>query len=239
MPPFPLVVFDFDGTLIQEEVIDEIARIAGVEEQVAAITAKAMNGEMDFTESFLARVQLLKGTPVAVFQQVRAHINITPGAFELCKALKASGCKLAVLSGGFTPVVHFVAAQLGVDYAHSNHLAYTSNGDHFTGQVIGRVVDAQRKADLLLDICKLENMSPSQAVVIGDGANDLLMMKQAGRAIAFDGKAAVRKHVPRQCNGNLLDVIYHLGYDPEELRSLIDFDETKVVHTEPAAEWIE
>ncbi|KAI5846279.1 HAD-like domain-containing protein [Morchella snyderi] len=212
-----LAVFDMDSTLIQQEVIDEIARFIGVEDQVSAITARAMNGEIDFTESLRQRVALLKGVPSDVFEKLKSVITFTPGARELTRALKTLGFKLAVLSGGFMPLANYVKEELDLDYAHANTLVISEDGTQLTGELTGDIVHAERKAELLEKIANENGIALRQVIAIGDGANDLPMMFKAGLGIAFDAKPAVQLRAPCRINsGNLQDVLYILGFTKEE-----------------------
>ncbi|KAJ1806898.1 Phosphoserine phosphatase, partial [Coemansia sp. RSA 2598] len=157
-----LVVFDMDSTLIQQEVIDEIARATGIEKEVAAITESAMQGEIDFKESLARRVALLKGTPIEALEQVKQSLVFTEGAHYLCRALKSAGFKLAVISGGFLPLAKYVKAELGLDYAFANQLQVTADGKYLTGVTVGPVVDASRKAELLEVIAQAEGIALDQ-----------------------------------------------------------------------------
>lgn len=216
-----LVVMDMDSTLIRQEVIDEIARYAGVEPQVASITAAAMNGEIDFAESLRRRVALLKGTPVDILDKVRDGLIFTEGARELCKALKRAGFKLAVLSGGFMPLATYVKAELDLDYAFANQLRVSPDGKTLTGETIGPVVTGERKAELLEVIAQAEGVGLEQCVAIGDGANDLWMLARAGLGIAFDAKPKVQEKARTQINQkSLYYVLYLLGYTDEEAKQL-------------------
>jgi phosphoserine phosphatase len=217
-----LAVFDMDSTLIQQEVIDEIARKLGVEAQVSAITERAMNGELDFTASLRERCLLLKGVPSTVFEELRTVITLTPGAKELVRALKRLGFKTAVLSGGFTPLTSWQAQQLGLDYAFANHLAVSEDGATLTGEVIGEIVNAEKKREHLLAIAAKEGILPEQVMAVGDGANDLLMMSVAGLGVAFNAKPKVQIDAPARVNsGSLQDVLYLLGFTQEEQEELV------------------
>jgi len=215
-----LVVFDMDSTLIQQEVIDLIAESIGVKDEVSAITARAMNGELDFSASFRERAKLLKGADEDIFTKLRTVITPTKGARELIRALKRLGVKTAVLSGGFIPLTQWLANEMGLDYAYANSLE--SQDGKLTGAVLGEIVGAEKKRDLLLEIAKKENIALEQVVAIGDGANDLLMMKAAGLGVAFDAKPIVQLEAEARLNGgNLLDLLHIFGFTAEEIHVLI------------------
>ncbi|KAF2427776.1 phosphoserine phosphatase serb [Tothia fuscella] len=217
-----LVVFDMDSTLIQQEVIDEIARKLGVEKEVSAITERAMNGELDFTASLHARCALLKGVPSTVFTELRDVITLTPGAKDLVHVLKRLGYKTAVLSGGFTPLTSWQAEQLKLDYAFANHLEVSPDGSTLTGIVTGDIVNAERKREHLLAIAEKEGIALEEVLAVGDGANDLQMMGVAGLGVAFNAKPKVQVEAPARLNGkSLLDVLYLLGYTEEEVEGLL------------------
>jgi phosphoserine phosphatase len=218
-----LAVFDMDSTLIQQEVIDEIARELGVEDQVSAITHAAMNGELDFEGSLRKRVALLKGTPATVFEKLKARIELMPGARELVTALKRLGYKTAVLSGGFVPLTGWLAMEvLGLDYFHANHLVVSSDGKTLTGELEGEIVHAERKRAHVMSIAEKEGISLDQVFVVGDGANDLPMMKVAGLGIAFNAKARVQLEAPARLNSSsLVDVLYLLGISKSEQEELL------------------
>jgi phosphoserine phosphatase len=211
-----LVVFDMDSTLIQQEVIDLIAAYANVEAEVSKITAAAMNGEIDFTESLKRRVSLLKGIPSNVFELLKPQIKFTPGAHELCKVLKTKGYKLAVLSGGFIPLANWVKDELGLDYAYANNLEVEDGV--LTGKTIGRIVDGTIKAVLLREIASKENIDLDYSVAVGDGSNDLKMMAVAGLGIAFNAKPSVQLKAPSRLNNpTLRSILYILGYNDESI----------------------
>lgn len=205
-----LVAFDMDSTLIDAEVIDELARIAGVGEQVAKITAAAMRGELDFQESFRRRVALLQGLDAAAMRTVLDAIPLTEGAEHLIATLKTLGYKTAIISGGFTFMGHHLQQRLGIDYVFANELE-TRNGK-VTGNVVGQIVDAQRKAELLRDIAQKEGIALEQVIAVGDGANDLPMLSIAGLGIAFRAKPLVRESARQAISTLGLDgILYLLG----------------------------
>ncbi|MEZ4483813.1 MAG: phosphoserine phosphatase SerB [Syntrophotaleaceae bacterium] len=203
-----LVVLDMDSTLIQIEVIDELARLAGVGDQVAAITERAMNGELDFQQALRERVGLLKGLSAQALDQVYRELPFTPGAKNLIRILRRLGFKTAVISGGFDFFTDRLKSELGLDYAFANALQIVDG--QVTGQVDGAIVDGQRKAELLAEIAEREGITLSQVIAIGDGANDLPMLGRAGLGIAFNAKARVREQADYHINQGSLDSILHL-----------------------------
>lgn len=218
-----LAVFDMDSTLIQQEVIDEIARKLGVEDKVSAITARAMNGELDFSTSLRERVALLKGTPVSIFDELKQVITLTPGAKNLVKALKKLGYKTAVLSGGFKPLTPWLAEQLGLDYSYANAMVVSEDGLSLQGEVTGDIVHAEKKRDLVLEIAKANNIALEQVIAIGDGANDLPMMGVAGLGVAFNAKPRVQDAAPVRLNSSsLLNILYLFGLSEAEISQLVN-----------------
>jgi len=210
-----------DSTLIEQEVIDLIAASIGVEAEVSAITARAMNGELDFSSSFRERVKLLKGVNGDIFEKLRTVITPTKGVRELIKALRRLGVKTAVLSGGFIPLTSWLAQELGIDYAHANSLVISPSGE-LTGEVDGLIVNAERKRELLLEIAQKEGVSREQIVAVGDGANDLLMMGEAGLGVAWNAKPVVQMEAGARLNGgSLLDLLFVFGFTGEEVEMLV------------------
>ncbi|CAI6333550.1 unnamed protein product [Periconia digitata] len=217
-----LAVFDMDSTLIQQEVIDEIAALIGVQDQVSAITAAAMNGELDFEASLRARCKLLTGVPSSVWETLKDRITMNEGVPELLRALKRLGFKTAVLSGGFTPLAEWMAGRLGLDYAFANNLVVSSDGQTLTGELTGEIVHAEKKRQHVLEIAEKEGILLEQAVCIGDGANDLPMMGVAGLGVAFHAKPKVQMQAPARLNSkSMLDVLYLFGITREEQEVLI------------------
>ncbi|MFV5698365.1 phosphoserine phosphatase SerB [Flavobacterium sp. ZT3R17] len=206
-----LVCFDMDSTLIQTEVIDELAELAGVGEQVRAITESAMNGEIDFSESFKKRMALLEGLSEDVLQTVAENLPITQGAHRLMKALKYYGYKTAILSGGFTYFGNYLQKELGIDYVHANELEIIDG--KLTGNYLGEIVDGQKKAEYLKAIAEKEGININQTIAVGDGANDLPMLNLAGLGIAFHAKPTVKENAATSISSLGLDgVLYLLGY---------------------------
>jgi phosphoserine phosphatase len=205
-----LAVFDMDSTLIEAEVIDELAKAAGVGDQVAAITERAMAGELDFKASFKERMALLKGLDVGVLDAIGASLRLTEGAEVLFAELKRLGYKTAILSGGFTYFAKQVQAKLGIDYVFANELEVVDG--KVTGVAVEPIVDAQRKADLLRELAQKEGLSLEQTIAVGDGANDLPMLAIAGLGVAFRAKPLVKKSAKHAISTLGLDgVLYLLG----------------------------
>jgi phosphoserine phosphatase len=210
-----LVAFDMDSTLIQTEVIDELARHAGVGDQVAAITEAAMRGELDFQASFRRRVALLKGLPESALQHVVDSVPLMDGAERLISTLRRLGYKTAILSGGFTFVGRELQRRLGIDYLHSNELDIVDGV--VTGEVKTEIVDGARKAHYLTEIAKAEGLSMDQVIAVGDGANDLPMLRLAGLGIAFRAKPLVRQSARQALSTLGLDgILYLLGVRDRE-----------------------
>lgn len=215
-----LVAFDMDSTLIDAEVIDELAKAHGVGAEVAAITERAMRGELDFRESFRRRSALLEGLPEAALRQVAETVKLNDGAHRLIKALKLFGYKTAILSGGFQYVGEHLQRELGIDHVHANRLVI-ENG-RMTGAVDGPIVDAQRKAELLLDIAAREGISRQQTIAIGDGANDLPMLSAAGLGIAYHAKPVVKETASHAISNFGLDsVLYLLGFSDRDIETAL------------------
>ena len=207
-----LICFDMDSTLIQTECIDELAERAGVGAEVRAITESAMRGEIDFKESFTRRVSLLKGLDASVMQDIAEHLPITEGVDRLMSILKTCGYKIAILSGGFTYFGEYLQRKYGIDYVYANELEIDEN-NKLTGRFVGEIVDGHRKAELLKLIAQVEKVNLAQTIAVGDGANDLPMISEAGLGIAFHAKPRVVANARQSINTIGLDgVLYFLGF---------------------------
>lgn len=216
-----LFIFDMDSTLIYQEVIELIAAYADIEDKVAEITERAMNGELDFTESLRERVLLLKGIDAStLWDELKEKIIPTNGAKELCVALRKLGVVMGVCSGGFIPLASYVKDYLGLDYAYANTLGVDSDSK-LDGTTKGYIVNGEKKAELLLEIAAKHNIDPNTAVAVGDGANDLKMMAAGGWGIAWNAKPKVQKEAPCCLNTkSLKDVLYIMGYNDSEIEVL-------------------
>lgn len=213
-----LAVFDMDSTLIQAEVIDELAKAAGIGERVAAITERAMRGEIDFRASFSERMALLQGLSEEVLEDIGAGLRLTEGAERLFAELKRLGYKTAILSGGFTYFARQVQARLGIDYVYANELEIVDG--KLTGRAVEPIVDAQRKADLLQELASREGLTLEQTIAVGDGANDLPMLALAGLGVAFRAKPLVRQSARQSVSVLGLDgVLYLLGVEDRHTRA--------------------
>ncbi len=211
-----LVAFDMDSTLIQAEVIDELAKEAGVGDQVAAITESAMRGELDFKQSLKKRLSLLEGLDASVLKTVADRLPLTEGAEKLISTLKNLGYTIAILSGGFTYFGNILKEKLGIDYVYANELEI-ENGK-LTGNAIGDIVDAEKKAELLQKIADKESISLQQVIAVGDGANDLPMLNLAGLGIAFHAKPKVKKGARQSISTLGLDsILYLIGLSDRDL----------------------
>ena len=211
-----LVCFDMDSTLIQTEVIDELAMKAGVGDQVKEITARAMRGEIDFKESFRERVALLKGLDESVLKEIAENLPITEGAERLLRTLKQYGYRTAILSGGFTYFGNYLKHKLGIDYVFANELEIKKG--KLTGRHLHEIVDGKRKAELLELLAFKEDIHLEQVIAVGDGANDLPMLEKAGMGIAFHAKPKVKASAQHAISVNGLDtILYLLGFRDREI----------------------
>ena len=213
-----LICFDMDSTLIQTECIDELAERAGVGAKVREITASAMRGEIDFKESFTRRVALLKGLDAKVMKDIAEKLPLTEGVERLMSVLKTCGYKIAILSGGFTYFGEYLRKKLGgIEYVYANELEIGEDGK-LTGRYLGEVVDGRRKADLLKLIAQMEKVNMAQTIAVGDGANDLPMLSEAGLGIAFHAKPRVAANAGQSINTIGIDgVLYFLGFKDSHL----------------------
>jgi len=213
-----LVVLDMDSTFIQQEVIDLIAKAAGVGEQVAQITERAMRGEIDFKQSLAERVKLLKDLPVETLDKVREEIDLSQGAERMVKVLQALGHKVAVVSGGFDDVIGPLLKKIGVDFYRAN--SFETHDGKLTGTTQGPVIDRKAKAEALKEFAAQCGVPLAQTVAVGDGANDLDMMALSGLSIAFNAKPVVQAAAKAAItDGNLENVLFLMGITQEEIDS--------------------
>lgn len=203
-----LVAFDMDSTLIQMEVIDELARLANAGEKVAAVTAAAMRGELDFESSLRRRLALLKGLPETAIIDIAGRLPITAGAHRLLRTLKALGYKTAIISGGFRCFATRLQQELGFDFVYANELVV--HRGVITGEAVGEIVTARRKAEALQEIAAAEDLSMEQTIAVGDGANDLPMLSVAGLGVAFHAKPLVRERAQHSISRMGLDALLYL-----------------------------
>ncbi len=212
-----LVAFDMDSTLIQVEVIDELAKAAGSGEEVMAITEAAMNGELDFKESLRQRVASLEGLPASAMEEIAEKLPLTDGAELLIRTLKTLGYKTAILSGGFSYFAEHLQKKLGIDFIHANVLEIVDG--KLTGRVLGEIVDGERKASLLKEIAVEEGIKRRQTIAVGDGANDLPMLNKAGLGIAFRAKPKVKESAEQALSCLGLDgILYLIGMCDREIK---------------------
>ena len=206
-----LICFDMDSTLIETEVIDELAVKAGVGDKVKAITESAMRGEIDFKESFTQRVALLKGLDASVMREIAENLPMSEGIERLMTVLKRTGYKIAILSGGFTYFANFLKQRFGIDYVYANELEIVDG--KLTGRYLGEIVDGKRKAELLRLIAQVENVDIAQTIAVGDGANDLPMLATAGLGIAYHAKPKVKAGAKQSISTIGIDgVLYFMGF---------------------------
>jgi phosphoserine phosphatase len=227
-----LVFFDMDSTLVDMEVIDEMARCAGVHREVARVTEKAMRGELDFEESLIQRMGLLKGLKISELERIRDHIPLNPGVEELVTTLKWLGYRLGIVTGGFDFFADFLKEKLGFDYAFSNKLEIKSQA--LTGKVLGEVLDAVRKAQIVSQTACDLGIHLDQTVVVGDGANDAFMLAQAGLGIAYNGKKRL-DGVANVALGptGMTDILHLLGITQEDISDALACRSSFAEHSEP------
>jgi phosphoserine phosphatase len=205
-----LVVFDMDSTIVDAEVIDEIGRVAGVEEEVKGVTRRAMNGEIEFEDALRERVKLLKGLPVEVLGEIAENLELTPGAQELLITLKELGYKIALISGGFTFFTEKLKEKLNFDYAYANELVVKDG--KLTGEVSGKIIDANAKRDIIKEIAKKEGITMDEVIAVGDGANDRFMLRDVGLGIGFNPKGVLKEYADGVLTEkNLKGILYCLG----------------------------
>jgi phosphoserine phosphatase len=218
--PKRLIVFDVDGTLIGSEMIDELAKAAGVGGKVSEITSRAMNGEIEFKQALQERAMLLKGLDVKVLETIAENLQITPGAEELINALKTLGYKIALISGGFTRFVETIKEKLGIDYVYANKLVIKDG--KLTGELVEPIIDAKRKAELMREIAEKENLLMEEIVAVGDGANDRFMLQNSGLGIALYPKEILQKVADGIITKeNLSGILYCLGAPEEKLKKVV------------------
>ncbi|MFO7967906.1 MAG: phosphoserine phosphatase SerB [Archaeoglobaceae archaeon] len=186
-----LIVFDMDSTIVDTEVVVELAKAANAKKEVEELTKKAMNGEIDFKEALKQRVKLLEGLPVEVLENIYSDIKLTEGAKELIETLKDSGYKVALVSGGFTYFTEKLKSELGLDYAFGNELEIKDG--KLTGEIKGRIIDSREKASIIDELAQIEGMDKENVVAVGDGANDRIMIENAGLGIAFNAKQTLKE----------------------------------------------
>jgi len=212
-----VIVFDMDSTIVDGEIIDEMAKAAGVGKKVAAITQKGMRGEIDFSKSLRTRVSLLKGLRIKSLESIAKTIQLTKGSEELIAALKEMGFKVALISGGFTYFTNILKERLGFDYAFGNELEIR-NGK-LTGRVKGKIIDARSKAEVMDEICESEGITRDEVVAVGDGSNDRIMLANAGLGIAFNAKEILKKVADGAITrDHMKGVLYCLGITEQDLR---------------------
>jgi len=212
-----VIVFDMDSTIVDGEIIDEMAKSAGVGKKVAAITERGMKGEIDFSESLRTRVSLLKGLRIKSLESIAETVQLTKGSEELIAALKEMGFKVALISGGFTYFTDILKRRLGFDYAFGNELEI--RGRKLTGRIKGKIIDARRKAQIMDEICKREGITRDEVVAVGDGSNDRIMLANAGLGIAFNAKEILKKVADGAITrDHMKGVLYCLGITDRDIK---------------------
>jgi phosphoserine phosphatase len=216
-----VIVFDMDSTIVDGEIIDEMAKLAGVGERVAAITERGMRGKIDYAQSLRTRVSLLKGLMIRSLEPLAKTLKLTKGSEELILALKEMGFKVGLISGGFSYFTDILKKRLGFDYAFGNKLEVKKG--RLTGRIQGRIIDAHRKAQIMDEVCRKEGITRDEAVAVGDGSNDRIMVANAGLGIAFNAKEILKKVADGTITRNhMKGVLYCLG--------ITDFDLKKTPH---------
>ena len=218
--PKRVVVFDCDSTIIQAEVIDELAKIAGVDREVQKMTRDAMAGALDFNEAIRRRVRLLKGLSVDRLEMLARSIGLTPGAEELISALRTMGYKIAIISGGFSFFTNYLKERLCLDYVFANELEIEDG--LVTGNIRGSIIDAEKKGEILMEIARCEGVSPDQIVAVGDGANDRFMLQNAGLAIAFNPKEVLKQYSDGMITTKSIYGLLHMLGVPDEKTDRLD-----------------
>jgi phosphoserine phosphatase len=216
-----VIVFDMDSTIVDGEIIDEMAKAAGVGDKVAAITEKGMRGEMDFSKSLRTRVSLLKGLRLRILESISETVQLTKGSEELVVALKEMGFKVALISGGFTYFTDILKKRLGFDYAFGNQLEIKDG--KLTGRIKGKIIDARTKAEIMDGICRREGVTRDEVVAVGDGSNDRIMLANAGLGIAFNAKEILKKVADGTLTrDHMKGVLYCLGITDRDLKPMPD-----------------
>jgi phosphoserine phosphatase len=218
--PKRVVVFDCDSTIIQAEVIDELAKIAGVDREVRRMTREAMSGTLDFNEAIRRRVKLLKGLTVDKLDLLARSISLTPGTEELIAALRTMGYKIAVISGGFSFFTNYLKERLNLDYVFANELEIADGV--VTGSIRGSIINAEKKGEILMEIARQEGVSPDQVVAVGDGANDRFMLQNAGLAIAFNPKEVLKQYSNGMITTKSIYGLLHMLGVPDEKTDRLD-----------------
>jgi phosphoserine phosphatase len=218
--PKRVVVFDCDSTIIQAEVIDELAKIAGVDREVRRMTREAMSGTLDFNEAIRRRVKLLKGLTVDKLDLLARAITQTPGTEELIAALRTMGYKIAVISGGFSFFTNYLKERLNLDYVFANELEIADGV--VTGSIRGSIINAEKKGEILMEIARQEGVSPDQVVAVGDGANDRFMLQNAGLAIAFNPKEVLKQYSNGMITTKSIYGLLHMLGVPDEKTDRLD-----------------
>jgi phosphoserine phosphatase len=215
--PKRVVIFDCDSTIIQQEVIDELAKAAGVGKAVEDMTARAMNGEIEFKDALRERVRLLKGLSIEKLESIQDSVQLTPGAEDLVSTLHYMGYRVGIISGGFSFFTDYLKKRLKLDYVYANELEVEDN--ILTGEIKGEIIDAERKGDIIKQIAELERISVDQIVAVGDGSNDRFMLKNAGLAIAFNPKGILKEYSNGMItNRNISGLLYFLGIPDSDLK---------------------